>query len=438
MIKMESKKIISNTSVVVMWLLILFLCVQFINSEEKETTLIEEGIFKLKYYGHDNSKEELKCNTWHGYMNFYGPFKEGESPEVSDFVKNLNLKSDKFVYIQNPHLKNAEYSAIEYQNNKAIALYIDLNANGKLDEGEKIQPQKSENTKETYFFTPDFEIKSPDGKKYPYRYIISTGYSSPMWSSACVMEGNGKIGGKPYRVILLDTDTDGDFTSFVSDNLVIMSDEQQENKSFNRITLSRIISLNSQFYKISFSDDKTVLKIEKDTTPLGFLKPVVLAKSDVNIRDLYFSLRGVEDLGIYFNIHTEQSKTEKLPALNYNVSYGSVRYGPEEQDKQWQVSFQDSQPFGIQADKTTELEFDELKLKPQAINERYRYTNEQNKYETTYKRGTEIYISREIKGKSGEKYGRFIQGNNWREVEPQVIIKDDTGKQIYSGSMQYG
>ena len=438
MIKMKSKKTISKISLVVMSLLILFLCVQFINSEEKDTAPIEEGIFYLKYRGIDSSDEELRISSWYGYASFFGPFTEGNAPPLSDFAKSLNLKADKIEYVQNPNFKKSDYAVIEYQNNAPVALYIDLNVNGKLDEGEKILPITRKDSQDIDFLTPNFEMQSSDGRKYPYRYIIrSRGLGSTMWGSACVWEGKGKIEGKPYRIVLFDGGQDGDFTQFGNDSCMIKLDEPKKNVSYSRTTLSRIINLNNQFYKLNFSDDKTRLNIQKDTTPLGFLKTSFSSKSDMNISDLYLTLKGATDSEIYFNRRPEMSKTEKLPAMAYRLGSCSVEYGPQEREKVWRLDFQGSNPFEIKADQTTELVLGDPKLKSQAIDEKNRY-NSPDKYETTYKKGSMIYISREIKGQSGEKYGRFVQGNNWSGVEPQVIIKDKTGKQVYSGSMQYG
>ena len=436
---MESKKTISKTSAVVMTLLILFLCVQFIYSEDKDNPPLEEGIFLLKYRGIDSSDEELRINSWYGYASFFGPFTEGNAPPLSDFAKSLNLKADKIEYIQNPNFKKSDYAVIEYQNNAPVALYIDLNANGKLDEGEKILPITRKDSQDIDFLTPNFEMQSSDGKKYPYRYIIrSRGLGSTMWGSSCVWEGKGKIEGKPYRIVLFDGSQDGDFTQFGNDSCMITPDEPKKNVSYNRTILSRIINLNNQFYKLNFSDDKTRLNIQKYTTPLGFLKTSFFAKSDMNIRNLYLTLNGATDSEVNFNIHPEISKTEKLPAMAYKLGNCSVEYGPQEREKGWRLYFQGSNPlFEIKADNTTELVLGEPKMKAQAIDKNNRYRNP-DKFETVYKKGATVYISREIKGKLGEKYGLFVQGNNWQEVEPQVIIKDKTGKQVYSGSMQFG
>ena len=435
---MKSEKIIRKTSSVVMSLLILFLCVQPNYPQDKDNPPLDEGIFNLKYRGIDSSDEELRISSWYGYASFFGPFTEGNAPPLSDFAKSLNLKADKIEYVQNPNFKSSEFVVIEYQNNAPVALYIDLNVNGKLDKGEKILPITRKDSQDIDFLTPNFEMQSSDGQKYPYRYIIrSRGLGSTMWGSACVWEGKGKIEGKPYRIVLFDGGQDGDFTQFGNDSCMIKPDEPKKKVSYNRTTLSRIINLNNQFYKLNFSDDKTRLNIQKDTTPLGFLKMNFSAKSDMNISDLYLTLKGATDSEIYFNRRPEMSKTEKLPAMAYKLGSCSVEYGPQETEKVWSLDFQGSDPFEIKADNTTELVLGEPKMKAQAIDENNRYRNPE-KFGTVYKRGTTVYISREINGKSGEKYGRFIQGNNWNGVEPQIIIKDKTGKQVYSGSMQYG
>jgi len=77
-----------------------------------------------------------------------------------------------------------------------------------------------------------------------------------------------------------------------------------------------------------------------------------------------------------------------------------------------------------------------------AVEESKRYRNDA-KEETVYSEGTEIYISRIIKGKGGELYGRFSQqiGNSrsYSAIEPDIKIVDSEGKEVVTATkIKYG
>jgi len=64
------------------------------------------------------------------------------------------------------------------------------------------------------------------------------------------------------------------------------------------------------------------------------------------------------------------------------------------------------------------------------------------KEQTVYSRGTNVFISRIIKGKSGELYGRFAQKQEssprYIDIEPEIRIEDSEGKEVVATKIKYG
>ena len=87
------------------------------------------------------------------------------------------------------------------------------------------------------------------------------------------------------------------------------------------------------------------------------------------------------------------------------------------------------------------MELGKPELSVSAVDENKRYQNDV-KEQTVYPDGTNIYISRIIKGKSGELYGRFYQqtensrSNN--AIEPDIKIVDSEGKEVVATKIKYG
>ena len=69
--------------------------------------------------------------------------------------------------------------------------------------------------------------------------------------------------------------------------------------------------------------------------------------------------------------------------------------------------------------------------------DRYRSNAEEK---AVYAKGTTVFLSPKVKGKSGELYSRFSRTESRRHVDvcPTVEITDSDGKQIASSKMEYG
>ena len=129
-----------------------------------------------------------------------------------------------------------------------------------------------------------------------------------------------------------------------------------------------------------------------------------------------------------------------MPTGSYKLSRGNVNYNTENGDK-WQLDFKEGPEFTIDAEKTCKVELGKPVLSISAVEESKRYRNDV-KEETVYPEGTEIFISRIIKGKRGELYGKFSQkqedSQRYIDIEPEIRILDSEGKEVAAAKIKYG
>lgn len=399
-------------------------------------------VFDMKYRSLSGGKDELRYNSYWGFGQ-----RANETPFLADLKKNVK----DFETVYNPDFKGAEWSAIEIKDKKAVALYIDLDANGKVSDNEKVLPIQAESsatTRLTEFVTPDFIMNTQDNREVPFRALLRVDrYDNQvrpncMWSPSCVLEGTSTMNGQPAKLILFTNGFSGSFKDFGRSSLSLQAGKEQTGNYVSKQTLSSIINHNGQFYNIEFNGchekDSTVRAILTEYTgDTGSLTTQLTGDASLKAKLSSASIAGSKDTTVRFNIGSEQAK---LPTGSYKLSSGYVNYSTENGDK-WQLNFSEGPEFTIDADKTCKVELGKPVLSVSAVDENKRYQNDV-KEQTVYSDGTNVYISRIIKGKSGELYGRFYQqtensrSNN--AIEPDIKIVDSEGKEVVATKIKYG
>lgn len=399
-------------------------------------------VFDMKYRSLSGGKDELRYNSYWGY---------GGNSKETPFLANVKKKVKDFETVYNPSFKGAEWSAVEIKDNKAIALYIDLNTDGKLSDNEKILPiQNSEPSSynRTEFVTPDFIMKTRDNRQVPFRALLqATFYGQQerpnfMWSPSCVLEGTSTINGQPAKLILFTNGFSGSFEDFGRSSLSLQAGKEKTGSYVSRQVLSSIINHNEQFYNIEFNGrhekSSTVRAIlTKYTGATGNLTTQLSGNTNLKAKLSSASIAGSKDTTVRFNLASEQAE---LPTGSYKLSTGYVNYSIENGDK-WRLDFKEGPEFTIDADKTCKVELGKPVLSVSAVDENKRYQNDV-KEQTVYSEGTNIYISRIIKGKGGELYGRFSQRQEnsprYIDIEPEIRIVDSEGKEVAAAKIKYG
>ena len=346
--------------------------------------------------------------------------------------------------VYNPNFKGAEWSAVELAGDKPVAFYFDMNANGKFADNEKILPAgEPDKYGQVEFVTPDFMMTTDDGSKIPFRVLLRARKGgNSMWSPSCVLQGASTINDKNVRMLLFCNGPDGRFTQFGRGSYSLV--EEEPNEGHGRVshqTLSSLINYDDQFYRLRFlksaeKDGPMRLVLEKDTSPTGQLVVKLTGREALKARLGSVRITGSRDSTISFSVSGD--KGIELPAGEYKIASGSIYYSSQKDDE-WQVSFSGEQEVEIKGGEQSTSELGEPKVLVSALDQKDRYrSNAEEK--AVYAKGTKIFLSPKVKGKSGELYSRFRRKESRRHVDvcPTVEITDSDGKQIVSSKMEYG
>ena len=400
-------------------------------------------VFDMKYRGLGGGPDELRYNSFWGFGS------SGESG--STFIEALRKNIKNLQPVRNRYFKGAEWSAVELKDNKVVAFYFDLNADGKVSDNEKILPIQTEaqrTYRHTEFVTPDFIVNTRDGRQVPFRALLRMAFygssSRPqcMWSPSCILEGTSSIDGEPTNLILLTNGFSGSFKDFGRCSYSLLRSAEKFGQYVPRQTLSSLINHDGQFYHLklygSHEKGKRIRAIlEKDTTATGELAVQLTGDTSLKGKLSSASIIGSKDTNIHFSISGDQSK---LPAGTYKLSRGYINYG-RENDDQWRVNFTEGPEMTIDPENACNVELGKPTLSVCAIDAKKRNRSDA-KEQSVFSKGTRIHLSPKIKGKAGELYGRFSQrednSRRYTDKEPNIRIVDSDHKEVVTAKMEYG
>lgn len=391
-------------------------------------------VFDMEYVG-IGAEDELRYNSYWGYG--------GSSDSKSVFVKAVEKVAPNSKAVYNPNFKEAQWAVVELKGKSPVALYFDLNADGKLTDNEKILPVKEKDEYDRVeFITPDFVMTTAQDRKVPFRALLQArDGGDAMWSPSCVMKGTSTINDKSIQMILFANGFSGSFVDFGRGYCAFKEQSQEENPRVSRQTLSSLINYEGQFYRMRFinhPDTKGAVRavLEKDTSETGKLAVKLTGNEDIKTRLSSATINGATDATIQFNVSGDNEI--ELPVGEYKLDRGYIYYGKENADEYY-VNFSQGPLAKIEADKHLDVEIGKPKMVVSAVDQKERYSSFVEE-KTVFKKGTTIFLSPKIQGNADELYSSFSKTESqWRvDVEPTVEILDDNGKQIAQATMEYG
>lgn len=384
-------------------------------------------VFQMKYRGlgdHDDDPR-YSSSSWFS----------GQGHEETEFLQTVRSRIEHVHAVFNPHLKGAEWAALElhHEGGSPVALYLDVNADGKLDEADRILPKEGPDARgRIVFITPDFMITNDKGVETPWRLRLECGASGYVsWMPSCVLEGQAIIKGRDVTLQLFAPELSGPFTEFGKSDYKL---RETTAKNGARLDLSRLITYGGDFYRVRFLEDpeqprtiRTVL--DKDCGPTGRFAIRITGAN--NLKTVFDSGRITDVSGDKIRLRV---RSTLLPKGAYRLDSGSISYGLQD-TKERGLYFTSGSAFSIKADKMTYLRIGKPRMMVSAVAYKDRYSPDIEE-RFSYSKGAVVFLSPRVEGARGEKYGRFTaRGVN---VEPTVEILDSAGTRVASGKMEYG
>lgn len=357
------------------------------------------------------------------------------------FIQNLGMPKKGFVQFSVEPLKDSTEGALEYEGKTVKALYLDLDCDGKVGPGEKLNPIFDPNGKDgiCHFLSSDFTLNLDKGRKSPYRILARAKYYSATpqvgLTCFCLWEGEAKVGDSVTTLRLMDDDLNGSFTDFGADTIHLATGplSQFKNTPVPSERLSSLVQLNKTFYQLRLSGEGSKEKplravLWKDPSPTG-----KLAVKQVHGQEMKFqkaTLASIEMPSARFEINGPDTE---IPEGRYRIESGELAFGPRDAGK---ISVINVPECRIVGGRTIELELEKPeKVNLMAIEESYR-SSSLTKGKAFFPRNTDLYLTAKLVGAQGEEYRDFYErsadGKSLVHPKPHLQILGPDGKDVVS------
>ena len=365
-----------------------------------------ETTFELTYHGLTALDDPRSYRSFWGF----GQSLDTDTPFIADVKKHV----EEYDLVYNAYLPEAaKWSLVELKDGKAVAFYLDTNADGALSANEKFLPTAlCENPSyQCVFITSDFMIANSDGDEVPFRVML-VGYGDAdnlnyMWSPGAVLEGQATLDGEPTRLVMYADGFRGSFSTFRNCSIALGPASEPADNVPSRQPLSRLLYYKGTFYRLTLTGahakgQTLSVVMEKDTTPTGQIDLHLAGSEPLTASLASKTVQGADDNTVYFRVAGSRNT---FPAGAYQLLTGTIRYEADD-GQQWQVTVNEGPRFNIAAGVTSTLALGAPTVKVNAVAEDKRYDRDVEPT-TTFDTGTAIYITPQLTGKAGETYQRF-------------------------------
>jgi hypothetical protein len=410
--------------------------------------------FEVKYRGITGKKDDVRVQNFMGFGSF--------TYDNSSFAQAVKEKVQHKIHIisDNVYLPRRKIAIIEYTDAKILYVYFDLNADGQLNDNERLKPVDlpgiNSGSKATSFLTPDFMITLRGGREVPGRVLLQVSLQgdksnrmvSVIWAMMGLYEGVFTLNDQKLRFYLFSVFGSQGYTTFGQSYYSIVAASRARKGWLPRRKLSSLLVMNKKFYRVSFQasegdSNKLIVGIAEDKSKRCKIAFKINGGEDFKHRLNNANLQGAKDKTINFTV---MQGMNELPVGEYAVSSGYVRYGSTNSNDEtygYNTSFHNASGFTARSDKTTTIELGKPVVKVQAVESKKRY-NSNKKYKTEFSKPAEIYIDASFVGISGETYRRFarqVKKKNYstqEKLKAHIRIVDEQNNEIVSKDMEYG
>jgi hypothetical protein len=421
---------------------------------ETETS---SATFEMKYRSFNGTQSEL--------FKYSRLMFSSRNIKPNAFIRNLRKQGMEIEIVPMKTMLRAQQAAMEIVSGTLAALYVDLNADGKLSPGERITPSGNPGRGKfaTEFVTPDFTMNTKQGKM-PYRLLLDARSGRSLmsdskyrysWGPSCVWEGQSEVDGKPVTLRLVDGRMDGTLTEFGRD--MIGFEGMKPLFSWGPWQqMSSLMYLDNCYYRLSFTGEpreggnfRAILT--RDTSPQGKLEVTLTDGRKSALKNVDINIRDSND-----NACSLQLKNQPFPSIPegmYKVSYGTFECN-DSKGKPWTYQISGGSMVEIEADETCTLELGS----PYLLVDVYEVVVEGKKKSRKLRAsidgielapitaGSMVEIDVTVMGDAGESYRRIarkaagpgMKNRKAAESPPLVQIANSKGVQVAEYKLVFG
>lgn len=399
-------------------------------------------VFDMKYY--NGSLVEKKLPFYMGFgLNPIDDYKFKQMDKT--FLNEVKKECPDIKVFTIYHFQDNQYVYVDYKNKKILAMYYDVNQNGKLDKNEKLTQYFKFGVYK--FITPEFEIESSDGRKVPLQMLFEAefenGKKQPFitWYPASYFLGTTKVKGQIYNLcLMMDVFKKSySYTKLDASHFVLIPINKKISKANSKEITSQI-NFNDSIYNVSFMDfskDSKSFQVEfiKNKTSLVDFKFEFIGNNKIKTKIGYIEF--LSDDGETIKI-TKHDKIRKLPIGRYKIKSALIHYG-KKWDQNYHCFLRESDYFDIKKNNINSI----IVGKPQIVmnvNRKGLNGDIEDKEAKTINIGDSLNIGLSLKGMNQEYYGTFRRRKrdySDTNIEPMLKVIDSDGKEVFSNELFY-